>query len=123
MFPIATASTDAACRHIYCVTPPVANECVDVTEGACFTTTEHSESYENLDHESGCHDSGGNDDTLRYIDVSFLFANCCVPVFCTRNQISSISSVHTGVRVLYEGSAGVMKWENGYTDNTFMPDK
>ena len=41
------------------------NECVDIKEGASFNVIEHNECQEQLDDESGCYDSRGNDNTFR----------------------------------------------------------
>ncbi|CAM9277288.1 unnamed protein product, partial [Laminaria digitata] len=43
-----------------------ANECVDVKEGASFNVVQFNECEEQLDDESGCYDSRGNDNTFRY---------------------------------------------------------
>ena len=42
-----------------------ANECVDVKEGASFNVIQYNECEEQLDDESGCYDSRGNDNTFR----------------------------------------------------------
>ena len=45
---------------------PRGNECVDVKEGASFNVIEYNERQEQLDDESGCYDSRGNENTFRY---------------------------------------------------------
>ena len=45
---------------------PRGNECVDVKEGASFNVIEYNECQEQLDDESGCYDSRGNENTFRY---------------------------------------------------------
>eukprot|EP00904_Undaria_pinnatifida_P005826 jgi/Undpi1/2373/HiC_scaffold_13.g05756.m3 len=45
---------------------PRGNECVDVKEGASFNVVEYNECQEQLDDESGCYDSRGNENTFRY---------------------------------------------------------
>ena len=45
---------------------PRGNECVDVKEGASFNVIEHNQCAEQLDDESGCYDSRGNENTFRY---------------------------------------------------------
>ncbi|CAM9145891.1 unnamed protein product, partial [Laminaria digitata] len=45
---------------------PRGNECVDVKEGASFNVIEFNDCQEQLDDESGCYDSRGNDNTFRY---------------------------------------------------------
>ena len=44
---------------------PRGNECVDVKEGASFNVVELNQCQEQLDDESGCYDSRGNDNTFR----------------------------------------------------------
>ncbi|CAN0473666.1 unnamed protein product, partial [Scytosiphon promiscuus] len=45
---------------------PRGNECVDIKEGASFNVVENNDCAEQLDDESGCYDSRGNDNTFRY---------------------------------------------------------
>ena len=56
------------------------NECVDIKEGASGNLIEHNECSNQLDDQSGCYDSRGDDNTFRFAKQNFYYSQeACAP--------------------------------------------